>query len=57
MKALITSFVMFAVAAISSEAHAGNGFAAIVQKPAGLLVLVIGIVIGAVVVSVWRRFR
>lgn len=58
MKAIIASFVMFAVAvAVSSEAYAGNGFTAVVQKPAGLLILVIGIVIGAVGVSVWRRSR
>jgi hypothetical protein len=49
---------MFAVAmAVSSEAYAGNGFFAIMQKPAGLMVLVVGIVIGAIAVSVWRRMR
>jgi hypothetical protein len=58
MKAIIASLIMFAVAlAVSSEAYAGNGFLAIMQKPAGLLVLVVGIVIGAIAVSVWRRMR
>ena len=58
MKAIVAFLMMFAVAvAVSSEAYAGNGFTAVVQKPAGLLVLVIGIVIGAVAVSIWRRSR
>ena len=58
MKAIIASLIVFAVAmAVSSEAYAGNGFFAIMQKPAGLLVLVVGIVIGAIAVSVWRRMR
>ena len=58
MKAIIASLIVFAVAmAVSSEAYAGNGFTAVVQKPAGLLLLVIGIVIGAVAVSIWRRSR
>jgi hypothetical protein len=58
MKAIIAPFVMFAVAmAMSSESYAGNGFAAVVQRPTGLLILVIGIIIGAVAVTVWRRFR
>jgi hypothetical protein len=58
MTAIIAPFVMFAIAVtMASEAYAGNGFAAVVQRPTGLLILVIGIVIGAVAVSVWRRFR
>jgi hypothetical protein len=58
MKAIIASLIMFAVAlAVSSEAYAGNGFLAIMQKPSGLLVLVVGIVIGAIAVSLWRRMR
>jgi hypothetical protein len=58
MRATIASFVMFAIAAaISSDAFAGNGFAAIIQKPAGLSIFVIGVIIGAILVAVWRKFR
>jgi hypothetical protein len=49
---------MFAIAAaMSSDAFAGNGFLAIVQKPAGLSIFVIGVIIGAILVAVWRKFR
>jgi len=58
MKTIASSFVAFAISAsVSSAAFAGNGFLEVAQKPAGLSILAIGIVIGAAAVACWRKFR
>jgi hypothetical protein len=61
MRAAVPTFVASVVFVLmSSAAFAGNGPMALggsLTSPAALLMLVIGIVIGAVAVVVWRRWH
>jgi hypothetical protein len=58
MRMIASSFLTLLISAsISSAAFAGNGFAAVASRPSTLVVLVIGIVIGAAAIVCWRKVQ